>query len=375
MATQQNQSGVDFNNMSPGDIATLLGTPGYGPAYDSNRAGSFQEAYNNILNTLTPDLLLKRYGQGQASQFQATGQDQSNYQAYSTFKSLMGRAPTSGELAQIIPAFQGPNGLMNGRAFLANMQQQYHSNPTLDPGNPQNNQNPTDIQGQVKQQFQSILGRDPTTDELNHFTTAIQSNQTDAYGLSSFLKQMPEYTNTQDTNFRNSLNSQLQGYDTNEFNREKQGVMADYASRGMGGSSSLDYALTDLMGKIAQNRSSYLANLSASQYGGNKDLAIGNYQNTLNQMYGNSLNQRQSQQNYSNDLLNRGFQGADYQTQRNDFMNFMNNNRGSSYNPLYGVIGGAIGAGAGGLMSGGNPGAINAGSNFGSGLFSYLGNQ
>lgn len=319
---------------------------------------------SNYLNSLNPDQLLRRYANAtQADVGQANGiygtQDYNNYQAYSTFKSLLGRAPTSSEFLQVVPAFQGPNGHINGQAFLANLQQQYQANPHLDPSKATKAE---DTSGSVQQQFKSILGRDATQDELSHFTQAIQSGQTDAYGLGSFLKQMPEYTNTQDTAFRGGLNTELQNYDVQEFGRQKQGIEADYARRGIsaGSSPSLDYALTDLMGKIAQNRSAYLANLSASQYGGNKDLAIGNYQNTLNQMYSQNQNQTQNRQNLGNTLLDRGFQGSDYSTQMNDYMRMLNQGN-QSRNVLHGPdwlnVGlGAINTGArvGGAMSG-NP--------------------
>lgn len=316
----------------PDWVATHLGTnnPGggyYTPGYNSKDNGSFERNYNQALSNLTPDQLIQRYTANLGNGAYQTQQDQAGYQAYQSFNSLFGRAPTSSEFSQILPAFLGPNGNINGNAALSNLQQQYKQNPNLNPTSPANNQKPADIQGQVTQQFQSILGRAPTADELAHFTNAIQSNQTDAYGLGNFLKQMPEYTNAQDTQFRNSLNDTLQNYDTTEFNREKGSVMADYAARGFapGASPSLDYALTDLMGKIANNRSAYLANLSASQYGGNKDLAVGNYQNSLNQMYSQNQNNLQNNYAYGQQLMNQGFQGGNYNYQMNQLMNYMNN--------------------------------------------------
>lgn len=323
-AQTQQPTQTPFDQLTPDQLALQLGSPGYTPGYDSNQKGSFENNYNQALNRLTPAQLIQRYSKVNPNQLN-TALDQSGYQAYQSFKSLFGRDPSTNEFSQILPAFQGPNGQMNGNAALANMQNQYKSNPAIDPTSTQNTQTPTDIQGQVTQQFQSILGRAPTSDELSHFTQAIQTNQTDAYGLGSFLKQQPEYTNAQDATFRNSLNTELQGYDTTEFDKEKSGVMADYMSRGMapGTSPSLDYALTSLMGNIAQNRSSYLANLSASQYGGDKQLAEGNYQNTLDQMYSTNQSNLSNQRAYGQQLLNQGFQGADYQTQQNNLMNYM----------------------------------------------------
>lgn len=103
------------------------------------------------------------------------------------------------------------------------------------------------------------------------------------------------------------------------------------------------------MGNIASNRSAYLSQLSAGQYGGNKDLAIGNYQNSLNQLYGQSQGQRQNQNAYTQQLLNQGFQGADYSSQMKDYMNFMGNQpQSKGMNPLAGAMQGAAAGSAAG---------------------------
>jgi len=372
----QIQQGADPNSINE----ITLGKHGYIPSYDSNQQGSFEGAYNNILNSFTPDQLIKRYGTVTQDQLN-TPLDQLNKQMYDSFNSTFGRAPTTSEWNQIAPAFQGPNGLLNGRAALSNLQQQYKSNPQLDPTSSFNNQKPGDISNNVNQQFQSILGRPPTTDELQHFSQAIQTGQIDSYGLGSFLKQQPEYTNAQDAKFRSGLNTELQNYDTQEFNQEKGDIISAYGANGMPAgfdangkslSPSLDYALTDLMGKISSNRSAYLANLSAQQYGGNKDLAIGNYQNTLSQMYNQNQQNTQNQRQYGQQLLNQGFAGADYNTQMNNYLQYMNSNKGSNYNPLYGAIGGTLGAIGGSF---GGPGGAQVGYGIGSGLgnaYGYL---
>lgn len=324
-------SGMGVKGSGPGESHPQAGASnvpweeGYQNFFNGSGGNNAETNSSNYINSLNPEQLLKRYANATPADIGTSNgiygtQDYNNYQAYSGFKSLFGRAPTQSEFSQVIPAFQGPNGHINGQAFLANLQQQYQSNPHMDPSKAVK---PADVQGSVGQQFKSILGRDATPDELAHFTDAIQSGQTDAYGLGSFLKQMPEYTNAQDKTFRSGLNTELQNYDTQEFGREKGNVMADYQKRGLGTSPSLDYALTDLMGKIASNRSAYLSTLSASQYGGNKDLATGNYQNSLNQMYNQNQQKTANQSNYGNALMDRGFQGMDYQTQMNDYMRML----------------------------------------------------
>jgi hypothetical protein len=272
--------------------------------------------------------------------------DKLGQSAYDEMAQQLGRAPTADEWNQLYQAWQGPNGTVNGRAAVSQYAQQIKN----DPNNPNSSLNPNNAgygarvapQNQaVTQQFQSILGRAPTADELQHFSGILASGQTDAYGLQSFLKTQPEYMNAQDTQFRSGVNDQLQSYDTAEFNKEKTGVMADYASRGFGtgNSPSLDYALTDLMGKLASNRSAYLAQLSSQQYGGNKDVATQGYQTSLNQMYDQSQQNTQRQNSLTDYYTQRGNQGADYMTQMNDFLNYQNANKGKSINPLYGAAG------------------------------------
>jgi len=374
----QMQSGADFSQMDPNDIALKLGTSGFTPSYDSNTKGSFESAYNNILNNLTPDQLIARYSKGTPNMFQ-TPLDQQQYQAYSTAKSILGRDINSQEFSQLLPAFQGPNGLANGRAYLSNMAQQEQSNPQNpnSPWNPNNANNKlAPFNATVTQQFQSLLGRAPTADELGHFSSMLGSNQTDAFGLSAFLKQMPEYTNQQDTQFRNGLNDQLAGYDQQTFDRMKGDVMGDFQQRGMGSSPSLDYALTDMMGQLAKQRGQYLAGISAQQYGGNKALAAGNYQDVLGNFQNQANLTRQQQMGYGSQLINQGFAGQDYLTQMRDTQNFMNANRGQYPNPMYGAIGGLAGAGLG--FAGGqgfNPQLGGLGSSLGQsmgGAYGYL---
>jgi hypothetical protein len=334
--------------------------PVSGPEGDIKR---YEEVYNRPASQTDPNRGVYAWGDDANRTYQL---------AYNSFHNLFGRAPTQGEFSQAMGAFQGANSQITGNAYLANLQQQYQQNPTLDPSNPNNsaNKNVGDITGNVQQQFKTILGRAATQDELQHFTEAIRSNQTDAYGLSSFLKQQPEYQNAQDTQFRSGLNSELAGYDQKAFDRQKQDVMSDYASRGFGGSSSLDYALTDLMGKLAENRGKYLAGVSSQQYGGNKDLAVGNYKNTVDQFYNNYQQNRQGQNAYGQSLIDRGFQGADYGQQMRDYNNSINSQRGYN-NTLHGpdwINLGLNAVGTGAKMYG----ASQMGGGGGGGGYSYL---
>lgn len=297
-----------------GVLSALQDIPVAGQEGEFNR---YEEVYNRPSSGSDPNRGVYAWGDDTNRTYQL---------AYNSFRSLFGRNPTQGEFNQIMGAFQGPNSAITGRAYLSQLQQQYQANPFLDPSNPRysGNQNPNEISNNVAQQFKTILGRDATKEELEHFTEAIRSNQTDAYGLSSFLKMQPEYTNAQDKQFRGGLNAELEGYDQQAFGRMKNDVYADYNARGLGQSSALDYAMTDLMGKIAENRGKFLSQLSANQYGGNKELATNNYRGVLDDFATQNAERRRASMGYGNELLNRGFEGADYGIQMRDYNNMMN---------------------------------------------------
>jgi hypothetical protein len=98
-------------------------------------------------------------------------------------------------------------------------------------------------------------------------------------------------------------------------------VISRFASAGRLGSSALDFALTDLMGKVAEKRQGFLANLSANQYQGNKESARADYGNVLNGM--------QDTTSYERDLNNtyrtRGWNVQDYNTQKQDWQEALRN--------------------------------------------------
>ena len=243
------------------------------------------------------------------------------YNAYANAKEGLGREVDANTFAQLLPLYKGSQNYDQGNAYIASLAQQEKTNPNnpnsnLNPNNPSNTL--SQYSQPVKDQFQAVLGRDPTSEELQHFSSLLGTGQTDAYGLQSFLKAQPEYQTTQDTAFRNSLDSQMQASDAQAFNRMgAPQVMSQYAQTmgGAGSSPSLDYAMTDLMGRMTQNRQSYLQNLTAQQYQGNKGLALQDYGQQQNQYYQNQAN-NQSTQNQLMDSYRQNTQNfQDYNTQ------------------------------------------------------------
>lgn len=239
--------------------------------------------------------------------------DSAGQSAYNAFQDIMGRAPSEIELNQFLPVFQGS--YEQGRGAVANFAQ-------MESQKPQNlAKNAPQYHDQVNQVFKSMLGRDASSDELSHFGGMIASGNLDAYQLQNFLTGTPEYQGAQDKTFRSGLEGELQGYDQKFFDKSKQGLIAQGAQNGqtLGNSSALDSALVDLMGQIADKRGQYLANLSSQQYGGNKDLAIGNYKSTMDQYLGDQQTQRNQTFNAFNGNVNRANDMYDYAKQMNDY--------------------------------------------------------
>ena len=89
-------------------------------------------------------------------------------------------------------------------------------------------------------------------------------------------------------------------------------------------SPALDVALTQLASQINSNRQSYLAQLSASQYGSNKSAALNDYSKTQDQVQ-NQINQNTAGIYGNNQALNQRLNDiTDYNTQANNYARTMN---------------------------------------------------
>lgn len=233
--------------------------------------------------------------------------DSAGQKVYNYFMSTAGREPTSSELAKFTPIFQGSYTEGNA-AISAYLDLEAQKPGALVQKAPQYSE-------QVNKIFQSNLGREATADELTHFGTLLASGNVDAYGLQEFVKGTDEYQTAADKKFRGSLATELEGYDTSFFNKAKENVLSRFAQNGTLGSSALDFALTDLMGQIAEKRGSYLADLSARQYGGNKDLALSNYRGTMDRYLDETNAERARGYSDINRAFGRSNDIQDYYTQ------------------------------------------------------------
>ncbi len=219
----------------------------------------------------------------------------------------------------------------------------------------------------VKQAIQGQLGRAATQDELDHFGSMLASGSTDKYQLQQFLQQQPEYQQTQNKNFQNGLSDQLSGYDKQYFQDSiLPGIQEAYAKQGRSfDSSAFQNAATNSAQQQNTQRQSFLANLSAQQYGNTQANAyndyarqVANQQNLTNQgiqaQYGNVQNQIGRANNYT-----------DFQMQQDAYNQYLAK-YGKRNNGMGSLIGGGIGAAAGAYFGG--PAGASVGYGIGSGL-------
>lgn len=278
---------------------------------------------------------------------------------YKTAQEVLGRDLTQNELYQLRPVFAGPNGPDSGKAYLAKWAEQ-------DAKSPENlAKKAPDQSGHVNEIFQQLLSRGASKDEVDYFGRMLASGEVTPYEVNQFVQQLPEYKTNQDKAFRSGLEQELSGYDDKAFNREKENILSRYTQAGIQNSSALDFAMTDALSKLAENRGGYLAQLSASQYGGNKDAARQDYQTSLSRLFDNQDYSRGRANQGLDYLTQRADQGVDYQRQRDDYLSYLNSQPKRQGN---GLLGSSL-AGAGALAPLGGYGALAGGA---LGAFGYL---
>lgn len=240
---------------------------------------------------------------------------------FQDFQNTFGRMPTQQEVTQLAPAYNSGDAHITNRGGGQSAVSQYYQGYAYSPAKiysqqqSQWQQNAPQNYGTITQLVQSMFGRTPTQDELDHYGTLIASGQADAYQIGQFLQSTPEYQNAQDTQFRSGVDQQLQKSDTDFFNTQKGNIAQQYAQMGRATSPALDVALTQLASSLNSNRQSYLAQLSAQQYGGNKQAALQNYGNTQNQVQGQINQNTQGIYNQRQGLTDRVNNMTDYATQ------------------------------------------------------------
>lgn len=241
---------------------------------------------------------------------------QKDTQIYKSAQQYLGRDLTPAELAQIKPRFA--DGTDIGNAYIAELATQEAKSPQALA------KKAGEYSGQIGNFYQDLLKRGATSEEADYFGRLLASGQVTPYEIQQFIKATPEYQTGQDKQFRESLSGELAGYDEKAFSRERENILSQYTKAGIQNSSALDYAITDALGKLQENRTNFLGNLSASQYGSNKDAARADYSNYLNQYLSQQDYNRKQNQSNLDYYTNRADQGYDYNRQRNDYLSYLN---------------------------------------------------
>lgn len=255
------------------------------------------------------------------------GTEAQSYYAARDFYQMFGRNPTQSELAMLSGAYASGDANKANTSGGKQAVAQYYQSLTNTPANlyarqqKQWGQAAPQHYDAVNQMFQSTYGRAPTQDELSHYGTLLASGQADQYQLGQFLQSLPEYQNSQDAKFRSGLDNELQGSDEAFFNRVSPQISQRYAMMGRATSPALAVAMTDLAAQLSEKRQGYLAQLSASQYGGNKSAAMDQYNQSRNQIEGNIYGNAQAQYNNILGVQKRTQDISDYALQNQNYMN------------------------------------------------------
>lgn len=348
------------------------------PIRQQYREGKISQGeYLNTLSQVIPQAKdfvesLRRGGSSSANSVGQGGVEVDNlfreYNIYSNAKDILGRDITENEFAQIAPRFGTGNkqDIELGRAYLAQFADQEANSP--DNLRKKGGQ----FSGDVNTIFNDLLQRGASQEEINHFGGLLASGEVDPYTLRQFVQQLPEYTSAQDAKSRESLNTELTQYDQDFFNKGKENVLSRYAQAGIQNSPSLDFALTNLMGDIQKQRSSYLAGLAREDYSRGRDVQRQDYTNSMNRLYGQQDYSQQRGDAYSDLLTNRAFGSIDYQRQQDDLLRLLNSQPRQGRGGIGGLLGGLAGAGIGGYASKGKPQGVSAGYQIGSGIGGYF---
>lgn len=302
------------------------------------------------------------------------GDQRNQYSAvFDAFEHVYGRAPSQDELNQVLPAFQDPaNPHITNTAGGNSLISQMHTATDNTPDKLYKRQQEEYLKNapqhfdSVQGLFQDHLGRAATQDELNHFGSLLASGTTDQYQLGEFLKQQPEYTQRQDQQFQEGLSGKLQGYDKQYFSEQiLPAIQQAYAKQGRSFDSS---AFRGATAQAAQQqnttRQNYLAQLSASQYGGRQQNAYNDYRDMVGNQSALTNAGINAQYQGIQNAQTRGQNIQDYNTQAQLYNQYLAKygKRGTNWGS---IGGGLLGAGLGAF---GGPAGAAAGFSIGSSL-------
>jgi len=307
-------------------------------------------------------------------------QDYAEAYARQAFQEILGRDPTTAELAQVTPVFMGsdPNihDIAGGRSAVAQIAMAEQNNPDTLAAKKR-----SDLEAKapgyysnVDSMFQSTLGRSATDAEKKHFGSLLADGSVDEYSLGSYLQNLPEYVTKQDKEFRDSMSNELQTQDQRYYSEKVlPSIAQDFARKGRSVDSS-GYASALALAAQDQNkqRESFLSNLSASQYAGNKSNARADYETLLNNYYKNQNYSRDRQAQLSDATTGRINELQNYNIQKQAYEDYLRRyGKRSNAQGIGSLVGGVAGGAAGAYFGG--PAGMSAGYQAGSGLGGGIG--
>jgi len=256
-------------------------------------------------------------------------QESVDQMAYDSMREILGRDVSEVEFRKWRPYFTGDQN--EGWAYLARVKEQ-EDQEAEDKGE---EKDPADYESSVKGLYQDVLGREATADELEHYSTMMAKEGVDAYSIRQYLQEQPEYWEAQDAAMVEGLAGKTLGFQEQAYEKIMPQIMSQYKKTGKANSSSLDFAMTEAWTDLERQRQQFLSGLSASQYGGRKDLALQNYRDMLNQYRGDTdymrrLQAMETARGWQNEDVyrNRAWETADYNRQSQDYANWMRSQGG-----------------------------------------------
>jgi len=325
----------------PGGI-TNWGNIGWDPVLESYSRRKF--FYENPNETKGASNIQDQYGQ--QGQLQLYGAEDLNRQKiFNGIAESLGRMPTESEYAEILPIWRQDPDL--GRSAVSQLKEREKTSPEFLKGKA------GEYSGDVNALFQQYLGRNADPSEVEHFGGLLAGNQTDKYTLGEWLKQQPEYQNVQDKAMREGLTGELQKQNEQYFSEKILPTIQSSLLRSGRSTDSSGYAAMLARAAQEQNtqRESFLNNLTAQQYMGNKAAANADYTNKMANWYDTQNYGRQRSDALADRYYARAQELQNYDIQKNAYEQYLRN-YGKRSGGIGSLVGGLIGAGAGAYFGG-----------------------
>lgn len=201
----------------------------------------------------------------------------------------------------------------------------------------------------IAQQFVSVLGRQATPEELDHFSKFVDDGHLDPTEVAQVLQATPEFQNTLLQKQGGQYGDLLAANDSRTLSQAAGSLNATLAGMGRQGSSALESGLAQQAGNLAAQRQSALAAFYGRGLQNNASLAQSQGADMIGRGYG-----LRDESRHRNQMI------EDYYRQQNDYNTAKKSAGGwNAITPEFGVnaalgLGGKLGAAMiGGSMGGG----------------------